>query len=450
MNIAEYNRKTLANHNFIKEKFPSLTHSLILEEASPPFSSKINIWVVCLFISTFIIWSALTPIDEISIGAGQIIPVQLVKSVQHLEGGIIRDIYVKEGDFVKENQILIHLDEKATISDLSQAISRSVAIQIQIERLKAFGTGTSPQFDKFPQEYQQLINDQKKVYESQLKKLENEKLVLLKQTDQQKTQLLIYQEKEKGILRQLETLREQRDVNKLLADQKLRARTVYLNYEGEVRKIEKDIEEAKNQQSQAKQAISESENKLLEIETKTRNEALTEMGKLSSELVQVDDMMNKLQDKVERLVIQAPISGIIKDFKYQTVNGIINPGVEIMQIVPIGSLEAESKILPNQIGNVHPGQEVLIKISAFDYGRYGGIPGTVRSISATTFQDEKGTPYYKVFIKLNKNHVGNDLKKHLITPGMTFQANIKTGEKTLLQYFGKTISNTISDSFKER
>ena len=447
--IIRHNPEVLGQLEQAHKTFPSLTNSLLLEEAAPPIKNQISIWGVSIIIIAFIAWASITPIDEMVTGTGQIVPQSLVKVVQHLEGGIVKTCHVKEGDIVKSGQLLLEMDEAGPTSELNQMKTKEIAFQIQAERLRAFGMGYTPNFSQFSQEYTSLIMDQKKVYDAQIEALENQKRVIEKQVQQQQAAFETLRIVEKDLRNRLKAIAEQLDISKKLVDQKLRARTVYLSIFDQYLGVVKDINQSINQQRQAIRATEEAKSRYNDIVTRLQNDAMNEMGKTTAELAQVRDNIVKLEDRVKRLKILSPVNGIVQGLKTQTLRSVVQPGAEIMQIVPIDKLQVESKVIPKDMGNVKVGQNALIKVTAYDYGRFGGVEGKVTAISATTFLDEKYNPYFKVYVDLPKNYVGTN-PQHIITPGLTTQTNIKTGEKNLMDYLWKPVYYAFQDSFHER
>ena len=429
---------------------PSLNRSLHIEEGRPPQSSRMNILVACIIVIAFIVWSAITPLEEIANTTGQIIPSGFIKSIQHLEGGIISEIKVHEGDTVKEGQLLLVIDGKGAQSELEQALAKEASLKIKAERLRAFGLGQKPNFTEFAQGNKNLVNDQQSIYDMQVKNREDQRSIIDKQQEQQKSLLTIQLGQEKDLRDQAAVAEKQRDVNKELFEKRLKTGTEYRNSEENVSRVNKELNQVLNQMQQTKQAIGESENKLTELGTRLRNEALTEMGNVTGEIAQVKESITKLQDRVNRLEIKAPVSGIIKGLKTNTLNGVIQPGEEIMQIVPENAMEVEAQLNPKDAGNTQIGQNVTVKVSAYDYSRFGSIEGKLKSVSASTFLDENKRPYYKAFITLNQLYVGKNPNANKLSVGMTVQADIHTGQKTLLQYLIKPVYNAVKSSFTER
>lgn len=436
--------------NLYTSKLSPLDKSLHLEEAKPPHQSSLNIFIVTSILSGFIFWASVTPIDEVAVVAGQIIPAGFIKSVQHLEGGIISELYVKEGQKVGEGDLLIRLDGKGFSSDLDQALSKQLSLRIKEERLRAIGLSREPAFDSYGPEHEQLIEDQRAIYEMQKRNLNDQKAILEKQIEQQKDQLETQIDQETDIRNRLKFVEKQRDIVKQLYETRLKTGTEYRNTEENVTVVQKEHNEVLNQMQKTKEGILEAEKRLVEVDTRVRSDALKEMGTTAAELEEVTATINKLRDRVSRLDIYAPNSGIVKGLKVTNLMAVIQPGEEIMQIVPGNALEIEAKLNPKDAGNVKPGQKVTVKVEAYDYARYGSVSGILKSVSASTFLTEDKRPYYKAFIALKQYYVGSDSKKNQLSPGMTITADIHTGSKTLLQYLIRPVYNAYKSAFRER
>ena len=436
--------------NQYSSKLSSLDKSLHLEEAKPPHQSSINIFIITAILGGFIFWASVTPIDEVAVTTGQVIPSGFIKSVQHLEGGIISELYVKEGQKVEEGDLLIRLDGMGFLSDLDQALSKQIALRIKEERLRAIGLSQEPAFDSYGPDQEHLVEDQKAIYEMQIRNLNDQKTVVEKQVEQQKEQLDVQMGQETDLRNRLKFVEQQRDVIKQLYEARLKTGTEYRNTEENVTVVQKELNEVLNQMQKTKESIVESEKRLVELDTRMRSEALKEMGTTSAELEEVTATIHKLKDRVSRLDIYAPNSGVVKGLKVTNLKAVIQQGEEIMQIVPSDAIEIEAKLNPKDAGNVKPDQRVTIKVEAYDYARYGSVRGALKSVSASTFLNEDKRPYYKAFIALDQDYVGSNNQKNPITPGMTVTADIHTGGKTLLQYLIRPIYNAYKSAFRER
>lgn len=444
----------------VKEKMPALTQSIVLEESELPQKGRQSIFLIFFLLIAFIVWAAITPVQELANSSGEVVPTAMVKTIQHLEGGIIEDILVEEGDHVTEGQILMRLDGKGFHSELETLEKRELSFKIRAERLRAIGLDTQPDFEQYRKAMPDITKDQEAIYAVQVKNMKDQKTVVETQVEQKKAILILQLGEEKDYREQLTVVQQERDVSKHLYEKRLQTGTRYRETEENLNKVRKDLNTAMNRLQETRQEIAEKESELLKIGSILRNEAMKELGDVTTELAQIHEEKTRLADKVERLDIKSPITGIVKGIKNTTLTGVLQPGAEIMQIVPVDFLEVQTKIRPQDAGNINVGQKVVVKVSAYDYSRFGSIPGVLKTISATTFTDEavggrvpnqqQPASYFKATIALSKTYVGSDPKTNQITPGMTVTADIRTGEKSLLHYLIKPIYNAVAESFRER
>lgn len=206
-----------------------------------------------------------------------------------------------------------------------------------------------------------------------------------------------------------------------------------------------------NQQTRAEDAIREAENRLRSLDADLKQDAMKTLGLVEAELEEVTKSLAKVEAAAVRTVAFAPVRGVVKGLSVHTLGAVIEPGKVLMEIVPLDEeMEVEAVISPMDIFHLKEGQPVNIKVSTFDFSRYGSITGRLKTISATTFQTEKNESFYKVKVKLDRNYVGNDPALNLILPGMTVQTDIVTGEKTILQYLLKPMYVAANNAFHER
>lgn len=200
-----------------------------------------------------------------------------------------------------------------------------------------------------------------------------------------------------------------------------------------------------------RKAIEESRSGLDELKSRLKNEALEEMGTITAELAEVEQSLVRSRDRVERLRIRSPVRGLVKDLKTKTLGGVVAPGGAITEIVPVDrELEVEARISPIDVGHVKIGQAAKVKVTTFDFARFGNIEGTVRSISATTFEDPDGVVYYKAQVKLARNYVGEDPTANILLPGMVTEIDFNTGERTLLRYLLRPVYRSLDAALTER
>lgn len=428
-----------------------LAQSVILEEAGSSGLIRIASMTICMVVCAFLVWAAFTTVDEIAVTSGEVVPSGQVQTIQHLEGGLIKDILVKDGDIVEKGQVLLRLNPEQALGELEQMRARYAGLRIQAERLRAISTGQSPNWDVAGTAYPGIIADQKALYEGQIENAKSRRNVLQNQIVQKKTELETFTEQESTLRKTLRILEEQLKVRETLFNKGLATRLVYLDIQKEVNVARGNLSKLLSDKQRAAESLTEVRSRLIELETTMRETALGELGAVTSETAQIRESMSKLQDRFARVDIKAPVRGAVKGLKTNTVGGVVPPGAVILEIVPMDKkLIVETRISVRDIGHVQVGQPVTVKVVTYDFARYGGITGELQDISASTYLDEKQQPYYKGKVKMDRNYVGFDPERNRVLPGMTVQADITTGKKTLLQYLLKPVYSSVMTSFRER
>ena len=430
-----------------------LAQSVLLEEGGSSGLIRIATLTIAAVITAFLAWASITEVEEVAIAAGEVVPSGQVQTIQHLEGGIIQEILISDGDFVEAGQVLLRLDPTAVLSELEQSRARRVALALKAERLRAFGSGQRPDFTRIAdsEKYPEMVADQKAIYDSQMAARTNRREVVGKQIEQRKADLALYDDRERSLNQNTRLLVEELGMREELLRKGLTSKIVVLDLKRELNRSRGDIDKVKGERLRTREQLSESEQRLAELETDLRENALTEMGGVTSELAQVREAIAKLRDRVRRLEMRAPVRGIVKGLKAHTVGGVIPPGGVVLDIVPLEKeLIVEGRITTRDVGHIKVGQTVRVKVVTYDFARYGGISGELKDISASTFLDEQGEPYYKGIIAIDRAYVGFDPERNRVLPGMTVSAEINTGKKTLLQYLLKPVYSSVSESFRER
>ena len=428
-----------------------LSQSVILEEGGNKGLIRSALYFVCAVIVAFIAWAMIVEVDEVATGFGEVIPAGQVQAIQHLEGGIVKLVHVEEGGLVKKGQTLVTLDAAAALAELEQMKARKISLELQAERLRAFGTGREPDFSFAAPGYRNLVDDQMSIHTIQKQSRINQDSVLRDQIEQRKAEQAQLDQQQITLKEQLAILSEELTMREGLYKKGLSSKILYFNVQRDVNQVRGQLATLVGEKRRVTNALSEVRSRQLEAETRAREEALSLMGTTIGELAQVREAIVKLQDRASRREIKAPMDGIVKGLKTHTVGGVIAPGAVILEVVPIDKeMVIESRINPRDVGHVNVGQDVQVKVTTFDFARYGGITGKLESVSATTFTDEEGKPYYKGMVKLDRNYVGFDPEKNKILPGMTVQADVNTGKKTLIQYLLKPIYTSLTGSFHER
>lgn len=428
-----------------------LAQSVVLEEAGSSSLIRAGMMTVGIVIIAFILWSYVTEVDEVSVSFGEVVPSSQVQTIQHLEGGIVSEILVREGQIVEAGDVLLRLDPAAAYSERAQMQARRASLLLKAERLRAVGLGREPDFSIVSKEYATLIKDQQSIYDVQTSAQQSNRQVLINQIEQTRTELDVFDEQVSTMRQQVSIVEDELKMREDLYKRGLSSKVVYLGLKREANQARGEVNKLVQQRLKALEAHEEAKSRLAQDIAQSKEQALQEMGTVTSELAQVREALAKLDDRVKRLEVIAPVRGIVKGLQANTVGGVLAPGATITEIVPLDKeLIVETKITTRDVGHMRVGQPVTVKVTSFDFARYGGITGELTSISATTFMNEKEEPYYKAIVTLDRSYVGYDPENNRIMPGMTVQADVTTGKKTLLQYLLKPVYSSVNEAFRER
>ncbi|MFW1736599.1 HlyD family type I secretion periplasmic adaptor subunit [Acinetobacter sp. ULE_I001] len=379
-------------------------------EPSLPRVSLI-IWIVGIGFLIFCIWAWIFKLEEVSTGVGKVIPSSKEQVIQSLEGGILTKLNVQEGDIVEKGEILAQLDPTRFASNVGESQSLLVAAQATAARLRAEVNGTPLVFPKIVTTDSMLVSEETALYQSRREDVEQtlkgyKEALQLVQQELTMTEPLVA----KGAASEVEVLRLRRSANDL-------------------------------------------QNKMNDVRNQYYVKAREELAKANMDIQTQQQVVVGRTDSLDRAIFRAPVRGVVKEISVTTHGGVIPQNGKFMTIVPIDEkLLIEARILPRDIAFIHPGQEALVKITAYDYSIYGGLKGKVTVISPDTIRDEvkQDQFYYRVYIRTDSDKLYNKEKKSFaITPGMVATVDIRTGEKTILDYLLKPF-NKVKEALRER
>lgn len=428
-----------------------LNQAIQLEEITPVNIINIAIMFSGGLLVALVLWAHFTQIKEVATTRGEIIPADLIHNVQHLEGGIISEILVRNGDFVNKGQSLLRFAQPATMSDLEQMSVRYASLLLQQERLYALIENRKPEFGETGKSYPKLAKQQLTIYQAQLNSQKHKVLVIDQQIEQKKSEKQRSLNQSSIMKEEVKLLKEQVDIRKELNKTGVVARDELLTTQIQLSENLREYRQFQDNFTVAKTTLAEARQRRKDAEFQFIKDIQLEAGKIISEIAEVEQTLIRLNDRATRLNVVAPVSGIVQALSINSINAVAEPGKIILRIVPMNDeLIVESRIMPDDVGHVHIGQSADVKIDSYDSSRFGSIDGTVKQISATTYLDEKNNPYYRAEITLNQTWVGNNPEIMKIIPGMTVQANIETGAKSILAYLLRPISRGFDNAFSER
>jgi HlyD family secretion protein/adhesin transport system membrane fusion protein len=428
-----------------------LTEPTVFEEETLPGFVRTALWIGAALVIFFLVWASEVRLDEVSTGIGQVVPSAQVKVVQHLEGGVVSAIQVAEGDLVEAGQTLIRLDPTPAAAEQDEMRARYVGLLLREERLLAGLAGRRPDFARIDRSYPDLTSDQQQIWVGQVATRKSALEVLDHQVEQKRDELrqlgdmLRVAEKQQKITGDQTEIRRQGVESGVVSLQTyLETKRAEVAAEGEVLRLNEQVKVAK-------EAVTEIEKRRQNLNETQRQDLLSELGSVSSELEQVRSTLAKLKDRVERTDVKAPVAGYVQDLKVHTIGEVLPAGGMVAHIVPVhDQLELEVRIPPADIGHIRAGQDVKVKVAAYEYVRYGSLHGKLVRVSATTFSDEQNKPYYKGVVELDQAWMGPEQGHNPIIPGMSAEVDIVTGDKSLIQYLIKPVFISLKSSFHER
>jgi membrane fusion protein, adhesin transport system len=426
-----------------------LTLAIHLEEGGAPWLMRAAVWLIAGLVGGAVAWAAYTNVAQIAQGPGEIVPAGSVQIVQHLEGGIVSRILVREGDVVDERQLLVEIDPTAATAERDQLASREASLRLQAERLRAFAEGRIATLAEAGESG--LSADQAAILRSQERARTSQRVVLERQLGGRRAELEALVGQRRTLERQIEITGEALGMRQRLTDQGLNSRITLLDVQREMNRVQGDLATTTVNIARARESIAEAEQRLVELDSRLSAEALREVGSVTAELRQVEEARVRLDDRVARTQILSPVRGVVKEMRVRSERGVLAPGGTLMEIVPIGrELIVEARLPPNDIGQVRVGQPVAVKISTYDFARFGSVPGTLRSLSASTLTDAQGRTYYKAIVHLEKTYAGDDPARNPLLPGMTVLADIKTDERSVLRYMLNPVYRALDQAFSEK
>lgn len=338
---------------------------------------------------------------------------------------------------------MFQLDATNADADLGQMQARQQSLQAQATRLRNFvngGTATG----------EGLTIDENAILASMVEARSSQENVLQDQIAQKQKELVALKATRHALEKNVALVEKETAMHRQMAAQGVGSQLMAMNSERELNQISGQLGEVISQQNRASDAIREAQNRLHSLGADLKSEAMKNLGAVDAELAEVNKSIAKVRSAADRTVIKAPVRGIVKGLSVHTIGAVIEPGKVLVDIVPVDKdMEVEAMVSPSDIGHLKEGQPVNVKISAYDFSRYGNVKGKLKTLSASTFQNEDNESFYKARIALNQNHVGNNAGRNLILPGMTVEANIVTGRKTIMQYLLKPLHVAADSAFRE-
>lgn len=414
-----------------------------------PLRSRKTIKIVGAVVIAFLLWSVFARVDELTKGEGKVIPSRQLQVVQSLDGGIVSAILVKEGDTVKAGQVLVKIDATRFLSTFKEGRATYLSLLAKAARLHAVAEGT--EFIAPPEvqsEDPTLAIQEQTIYLNRKAELDSQIGIAREQLSQRTHELAEARARYDQAARGLELTSKELELTKPLLQSGAVSDVDLLRLQRDVARYAGERSQASSQATRLQAAINEARQKIQEVELEFKNQARTELAETQSKINSMAEGSVALSDKVKQADIKSPVNGTIKRILYNTVGGVVQPGKDIVEVVPLEeALLLEARILPKDIAFLHPGQRVNVKLTAYDFTIYGGLEGTLEHIGADSIIDDKGNAFYIVRVRTKRPDFGKDLP---IIPGMTAEVDILTGKKSILSYLLKPVLRAKQYAMTER
>ena len=431
-------------------QYMSSVSEAMLEQA--PTGAKLILWAVAVFIVLAIFWASWAELDELSRGEGEIIPSKQLQVIQNLEGGIVAEILIKEGELVEKGQVLMRIDDTRFSSSFKENKVRELELKAKAVRLEAESAGEAfivP--DDFPYEFESLIRQERSLYEARKREVDANVFVFEEQLRQKQQELIQAKSKRSQLSSSYSLLRQERDMTAPLVRDGIVSEVEYLRLKRQVVDLSGELNNIRLSLPRLTASVDETRGMLQEAKLKFQSVARSELNETLSEMARLKEALTGMQDKLRRTEITSPVKGTIKELLFNTVNGVVQPGDEILNIIPWeDTLLVEAKLRPSDIAKVLKGQTAIIKVSAYDFGIYGGVDALVSTVSPSTVLNEEGQPFYIVRLTTDKPYIEKDNKKLPLIAGMTVSVDILTGKKTVMDYLLKPILKAKQSALTER
>ncbi len=407
------------------------------------------ITVVIVGFFAFFTWASLTSIDKVTRASGRVIPIEQNQNIQHMEGGIISQILVQEGEYVEKGDVLVKVENSFNLAELEQIKLELLAQRVRMARLDAEARG----LDNFvldnmvPQPGADLVNSETQIFNRRKANLEEQLLIV---TDQARQQSLGLSERETRLInkrREYELMEQTVQSLRGLVQSGAASRNSLLDRETQLQKIQTQLDDLEYQIPQFRSGLSEFIRRRNEIELEFRSRAENDRAEAQNTIAKLEETISAMFDRSRRTNVVAPISGRINRLLVSTVGGVVQPGQTLAQIVPANqSIAIEARVSPKNRADIYPGLNAIIKISAYDYSIYGALEGSIVEISPDALKDENGQPYFRVRIEADAQSFGPN---EPVVPGMLAEVNVLTGANTVLDFILQPIRRIKENAFRQ-
>ncbi len=436
-----------------------------------PKAGRVLLWTMLVFVLVALIWARFAKLDEVTSGMGKVIPSSQIQMVSNLEGGIVRELYVKEGQLVEKGEALLLIDDTRFLSDLREREQEIAALEGDVIRLKAevssikindepkvawrervkVGVGVLDFPKDFQEQYPGQPEFQSSLFHERISFINNQLAIFGNQIEQREQEVIETNSKVRTLQRGVSLAAQEVNMSRPLAKDGIVPQVEILRLERQLNQLQGELDSTRLMLPKLDASLRENISKRKEVALTFRSEAQRDLNEKRNRLMQLQQGEVGLQDRVRRTSVLSPVKGIIKTLSVNTVGGIVQPGMNLVEIVPLeDTLLIEARIEPKDIGFLRPGLEAMVKFTAYDFTIYGGLVGEVEKISADSIQDDKGNTFFIATIRTRDSYLGSETAPLMIISGMQAGVDIITGKKTVLDYLLKPLLRAKQGALRER
>jgi adhesin transport system membrane fusion protein len=431
-----------APHNWQQD-----SHRAYLEQQ--PLRARALIYTIAVVVVVLVAWAAVAEIDEVTRGQGKVIPSRQVQVIQSQDGGVVTEILVREGQVVDKGQLMVRLDQTRSQSTFRENRAEFQALSVKASRLRAVVDKTEFQPSaELAEAVPLIVRQETALFESSQAELALEIQIAQEQLIQRQEELAEVRARERQAARSLELTERELKVTRPMMASGAVSEVEILRLEREVNQLSGERKQAAAQIKRIESSIQEAQRKISEVELEFINKVREELADTITRMNALREAGTGLSDRIKQTEVRSPVNGTVKQLYYNTIGGVVLPGKEIIEVVPLDdTLLLEARIRPKDIAFLMPGQTAMVKFTAYDFVVHGGLEGVVEQIGADTIMDEEGNPFYEVMVRTSQPGLAEDKP---IIPGMTVEVDILTGKKSILAYLMKPVLRAKQYAMTER
>ncbi len=397
-------------------------------------------------------WMSFSQIDEITHGQGQVVPSSEIQIVQSLEGGVLKELMVGEGEVVKKDAPLLKISDVAFASEERGAAAKQESLLAKKARLEAEASGKDFVLpESLSQSMPDIAQNEEQLYRSRQRELENAKAILNDRISRAEAELSEVNARINRLSESKKLVQQELTITQKMVEQRAVPKLDEIRLSRELNDISGQINEAVESRSGLQAELSAAKKERQDQDNKFRSQALGELNEVQTQLSQLNESLTAIGDRVDRSELRSPVDGIVNKIMLKTIGGVVEPAMRLVEIVPIDDkLKIVAKVSPSEIAFLRPDLPVKVKISAYDPQKYGSLDGVLTRIGANSVTDREGNVFFEIEVRTDKNYLGDEAHPLPITPGMVAQTEIITGKRSILEYLIKPVLRAKDRALTER